>query len=57
LTILLLSRTLTTISSTNLGVRFYGVSSLDQSLHDITLSHIYIFWPMSKVFPFANPSW
>jgi hypothetical protein len=47
----LISKTSATISSTNLGVRFYGVSSLNPSPNDITLPHIYNYWPISKIFP------
>ncbi len=51
-TFLLLSRTLATTSSTNLGLRFYGVSSLKPFPNDAcTLSHICNSWPTSKPFP------
>jgi hypothetical protein len=53
--VLLFSKTSIAVSSTNLGVRFYGVSSLNSFLNDITLSHIYNSWPISKVFHFVDP--
>lgn len=53
-TILLLSRTLATISSTYLGVNFCDVSSLDSSFDDTTLSHTCNSWPTSKTLSFVN---
>ncbi len=54
-TILLLSRTSIAKSSIDLGVRFCGVSSLNPSLDDTALSHIYNFGPTFKAFASANP--
>jgi len=48
--ILLLSETSTTISSTYLGVKFYGVSSLGPSFDDTTLYASMIFGQPLKVF-------
>jgi len=49
LTMLLFSKILVAISSTNLGLRFCGIFPLNPSLNDITLPHICNFWPISKL--------